>query len=307
MLANFFGKSKPVNFIVIFALFLAYILVNMITNTGLQLTVSAILDILAVLPGMLLLFFLFNFILVKNKLTKDNTFAFLLFVIGIGLLDNLVLDYAIIGEYLLLLLFLRKVYTIRTQKAIYQKLFDGGLWIGVLILFSPLYVLFLILLFAAINLFLKITLRVLVIPFLGFIIPILFFFTYHFYHDTITEFYAFLSPDLYIDLSFYNTSFYLSIFIVFGFLVLMSVMILSGKIFSVNNLFKRSWILLIIHAIIALAFSCFVVNKTGVELFVFFIPVSILIANWLQRIKKKLYVNLIVGFLLVFSVVIHFI
>lgn len=307
MLANFFGKSKPVNFVIILVLFLGYYFFNLVINSETQFSFDSVLDLLIILPGFFLFFFLFNFIISKNKLTKDNTFAFLLFVIAIGFLNIIALDYRLIGEYFLLLLFLRKVYSIRTQKSIYQKLFDGGFWIGVLFLISPYYILFLLLFFVAIALFLKITPRIVIIPFLGLITPLILFFTYYFYTDSIDVFYRLFSINLNIDVSFYNTDFYIVFLSVFGFLALVSTLILSGRIFSINNTFKRCWALLIAHLFITLVYICFLESKNGMELVVVFIPVSIIIANWLQVIKKKIIVTAFLILLLALSFGIHFI
>ena len=150
MLANFFGKSKPVNFIFIIILFFTYYILDFIVVKNFELNLMEFYKFLLVFPFFLLLFFLFNFIISKNKLTRDNSYAFLFFVIGLGFLQSVITEPTIVIEYLLLFLFFRRVYSLRTLKFVYQKLFDSGLWLGILFLISPLYLLYLILLYVAI-------------------------------------------------------------------------------------------------------------------------------------------------------------
>ena len=138
MLANFFSKSKPVNFMIIIILFLVYYSVDMLVYRSLDVG----LELLIQIPMYLVVFFLYNFIISKNRLTKDDSYAFLLFVIGLGCLPHLDLHVFTLLEYFLLFLFLRKVYSIR-WKRLNEKLFDSGLWLGVLFLMSPEYVLYL--------------------------------------------------------------------------------------------------------------------------------------------------------------------
>ncbi|WP_347172659.1 hypothetical protein [Polaribacter uvawellassae] len=253
------------------------------------------------------LFFLFNFVVSKNKLTKDNSFAFLFFIIGLGFLESLILEYATVITYLLLFLFFRKVYSLRTLKFVYQKLFDSGFWLGVLFLISPSYLLYLILLYAAIFFFSKITVRTVVIPILGLITPLFLYFTYLFWMDDLTSFYQLFDVVFTIDFSFYQTGYYELFLILFVVFTGVAILLRTKKILSVSNRFKIIWVLLLIHLIVAIVFVSFVEKKNGTELIAFLIPSTIIIANWVQSIKKKLIVNIILALFLLLSFAIHFI
>ena len=303
MLANFFSKSKPVNFILIIVLFfIYYVLDNFIYRSA---TIN--LDVLVVIPLYLGVFFLYNFIIAKNRLTKDDSYAFLLFVIGLGCLPLLNVAYVLLVKYILLLLFLRRIYSLRTLKSIYEKLFDSGLWLGVLFLVSPEYILYLFLLFAAVLLFIKLTFRTVVVPILGFLTPIFLFFTYHFYVDTLDDFYQLFNIGFTLDFSAYNSSFYAITLLTFGLVTFISILLRSGRIFSVSNRFKRSWSLLLLHLLVSLVSLFLIDAKDGTELIAVLIPSTILIANWIQSVERKLIVNLVLLLFLVISVAVHFI
>jgi hypothetical protein len=307
MLANFFGKSKPVNFVFIIVLFLAYNFLDVFVINSSSFELKSIVNNLILFPGFFLLFFLYIFIITKNKLTFDNTYSFLLIVIGISCLPIFKMNYFIVGEYIVLLLLFRRVYSLRTKKSIYQKLFDSGLWLGLLFLLSPVNILYVILIYSAIFLYTEATVRTVCIPVLGFISPLILFFTYHFVNDTAEVFYKIFDINVSISYSFYNLLTYKLLLGVFGILTLTSVLLKSSDIFSVSNTFKKSWGLLIIHFFIAVFYILLIENENGFELFSLLIPSTIIIANWLQSVKKKLLIDAVLMLLLALPFLIKFI
>lgn len=307
MLANFFGKSKPVNFILIIVLFLFYYVFNFFLVEEPQVYLDSFLDFLLVFPLFLGIFFLFNFVIYKNNLTKDDSYAFLLFVIGLGFLEIVVLDYKALLTYVLLFLFLRRVYSLRTLKTIYQKLFDAGFWLGVLLLISPYFLGYFLLLYAASFFFVKITIRTVLIPVLGIITPLFLSFSYFLWNADLASFYEIFNVVFVVDFRFYTTSYYEILTTLFLFFVLISIVFRTGKILSVSNRFKKSWLLLILHLVIAILFVGFKSEKDGSELISFLIPATILISNWMFSVKKKIIVTIVLAIFLVFSFAIHFI
>lgn len=307
MLANFFGKSKPVNFIIIIVLFFMYYILDFIVVKNLEINLGDFSDFLLTFPLFLVLFFLFNFIISKNKLTRDNSYAFLLFVIGLGFLETIILSYSTVIVFLLLFLFFRRVYSLRTLKFVYQKLFDSGLWLGVLCIISPFYLLYALLLYAAVFFFLKISFRTVLIPFLGFSTTLFLYFTYLFWIDDITTFYQLFDAVFNLDLSFYQNSYYELFLTTFALFTVVSIVLRTRKILLVSNKFKRSWILLLLHLVISIVFISLVEKKNGTELIAFLIPSTIIIANWMQLIRKKLVINIILTVFILLSFAIHFI
>jgi len=307
MLANFFGKSKPVNFILILVLFILYYILflfkydfDIIDKGLLRVGIGGFFQIL-------LLFLLFNFIIVKNKLTRDNSYAFLFLVMSFGLLPNSIVDYEIVFINLILLLFLRKVYSLRSPKAIFSKLFDSGLWLGVSFLFEPFTIVYFVFIYAAIFLFLKFTIRTILIPILGLATPLFLYYTYCFYTDQMLLFEHLFEFEMDINLNFYKTTFYSLIFSLFGVVVILSIAVRSSKIFSVSNRFKRSWTLLLFHLLLSIGFVSLLKTHSGTELIAVVVPTTIIIANWIESIAKKWFADFVLLFFLVFSFAIHFI
>ncbi len=303
MLANFFSKSKPVNFILIILLFFIYYVLDNFIYRSVVLNFEMV-TVVLLFFGM---FFLYNFIITKNRLTKDDSYAFLLFVVGLGCLPQLNVASVILVKYVILFLFLRRIYSLRTLNAVYEKLFDSGLWLGVLFLMSPENVLYLFLLFVAVILLVKVTFRTIVIPILGFLMPVLLVFTYCFYSGSMVDFYQVFEMKFTLDFSMYNTGFYMISMTAFGLITFISVLLRSGRIFSVSNRFKRSWSLLLLHLLVAFGSLFLTDSKDGTELIALLIPSTILIANWIQSVEKKTIVNAVLLLLLVISFSVHFI
>jgi hypothetical protein len=303
MLANFFSKSKPVNFIIIIVLFLIYY----VLNTFIYRSTARNFEMLLVLPLYLGVFFLFNFIISKNRLTKEDSYAFLLFVVGLGCLPLLNVSYVVLIKYILLFLFFRRIYSLRTPGLVYEKLFDSGFWLGVLFLESSEYVLYLFLLFAALLLFVKVTFRTLVIPIVGFLTPLFLFFTYHFYVDTLDDFYQLFDIGFTLDFNNYNSSFYGVYFSVFGLITFIAVLLRSSSLFFVSNRFKKRWSLLLLHLLTALGSLFLVEVKDGTELIAVLIPSTMVIANWIQSVERKIIINIVLLLFLATSFAVHFI
>ncbi|PQJ21895.1 hypothetical protein BSU00_07625 [Tenacibaculum sp. SG-28] len=80
MLTNFLSKSKPVNFVVLFLLFLCYTISLFFSENFLLLNYSNLVLVFVII------FSIYNFIVIKNKVTFDNSFAFLFYVILVGFL-----------------------------------------------------------------------------------------------------------------------------------------------------------------------------------------------------------------------------
>ncbi|MDG2193589.1 MAG: DUF6427 family protein [Polaribacter sp.] len=307
MLANFFGKSKPVNFLLISILFILYVVLFIVVYRFESIHIGVWLQILGGFFVFLALFFLYNFIVSKNKLTEDSSYAFLFFVISLGFFPNIISDFKIVIVNLTLLLFLRKVYSLRSSKAVLEKLVDGGLWLGVSFILEPFTIVYILVIFAAIILFIKVKIQTVLIPFLGFGTPVFLYYTYCFYTDQMGLFTSLFEFSTVYDFSVYDTPFYQLTFGLFGFFVLLSIIARSSKIFSVSNQLKRSWVLLLLHLIVAIVFVGLLTTHSGAEVIAISIPATIIIANWVQFVKRKILVDIILVLFLVLSFAIHFI
>jgi hypothetical protein len=305
MLANFFGKSNPANFIVIFLIFLGFFLAKSIslisTNT---IDVNLVIEQVSILALFLLMFLFYNFILSKNKLTLYNSYGLLLFVLFFGFYPETMSNRNEVFLNVLLLVFLRRVYSIRSGKDVYKKIFDSGFWLGILFLLAPTTVIFGILMFLSIGLFQKINIRTLLIPCLGFLAPIFCYATYCFWFDHTEEFTTLFLWYADYDFELYTTKPILFSSLLLGAFTIISIVLKTPKVLSISGSYRKYWILIIFNLIIAI--TVLIIQKThdGSQIILLFFPVSIIITNWLESIKKPFLKNIFIALLLITPVII---
>jgi len=293
MLANFFGKSNPANFIILFLIFLGFYIANFFTGFSLDLfTVDVLMHQLTMIGLFVLLFFIFNFILSKNKLTLYNTYGFLFFVLLLAIFPVTMMDRDELIVNIVLLILLRRVYSLRTPKATLKKMFDSGFWLAILFILNPFTIVYGLLLYASILLFQKLNFRTFLIPIVGFLVPMLCYFTYCFWFDNVDGFLELFS--WYTD---YNFQFYTSIEIVtplifIGLITLISIILKTPKVFLVSGNYRKFWTLTLLNLLIAIGLIVLTKNKTGAELLCVFFPLTVVLTNWIEGITKRFFQDL---------------
>lgn len=307
MLANFFGKSKPITFVVLLLLFLVYLVLALFTGFKVDFYFEKSIFLFFSFAILLLLTFFFqNFIVVKNNLTFGNSYAFLFFILCLGLLPSSFLDEKTLIVNLLLLLFLRKVYSLQSSKNVFKKLFDGGLWLGISFLIEPFTLIFILLLYGAIFIHKKTSLQTLLIPVVGFLAPLFLYFTYYFWHDDVQNFYALFNWFTYYNFENYkalNYIFPVSIISLFG---LISIFMKTPKILSVKNTFRKSWLLIILNLFITILFVVILKEHNGSEFLYLLFPIAIILANGLELVERTLIKEVLITLFFLCSLVVYF-
>ncbi len=287
MLANFFGKSKPINFIVLFVLFLGYFILSVFSK-------ELSLHLLTELGWFLVFFSIYNFIIAKNTLTYDNSFAFLFFIMLFGFFPDTIAVNRTFYANVTVLLFLRKVYSLQSSKNVFHKLFDGGLWLGISFLIEPYTAFLIILFYLAIFLHQRFTYQTLLIPLVGMFGPLFLYFTYCFWYDEVEKFLALFNLNFYPDLSFYShhRTFFPLFFI--GFFLVISILLKSPRVFSIKNKFRKNWILILTQLVLSTAIFLLVKDGSGSEFLYVFFPVSVILANGIEFFQKTWYADVII-------------
>ena len=304
MLANFLEKSKPINFIVYLILFFCFFFTTVFLNAiGEEFAWYKVFESVSYFFLFLSIFFFYHFVVSKNKLTFDNSYSFFLFILTLILFISKLFDFKVLILLLVYLLFLRKIYSLQSSKKVIQKIFDSGFWLGILCILEPFSILFSVLIFATILLHQKITIHTLITPIIGFITPLVTYFAYLFWNNSIEEFTQLFYFDVIQNRSIYADDYTFWIFGILISLTIFAIFLKSPKALSVNNSFKKNWILLIINAIITAVFAIIFTDKNGSEIIFLLVPASIIIANGFEVIQKKAIKNILFGLLLIGTVV----
>ena len=308
MIANFFGKSNPANFIIIFGLFLSFFLAMFFTEPKTHnLETYGMLWNLSILGLFILLFFFFNFILAKNKLTLYNSYGFLFFVLLFGIFPFAIFDRQELIINVILLIMLRRVYSLRTPKAIIKKMFDSGFWLAILFILEPFTLVYGILLYISILLFQKLNFRTFLIPIIGFLAPLICYFSYCFWTDNLSEFLHLFTWYTDYDFSFYSSNKVMIPLLFLGAITVFFILFKTPKVFLVSGNYRKFWSLTILNLAVSIGFIILSKDRTGAELMCAFFPIAIILTNGVEGFSKRFFQNVILGFFLLIPVVLFII
>ncbi len=288
MLTNFFGKSKPINNIVILTLFLCYMVIAFFTS---KIPLIGLLNVVLILVMLSMVIF----IKIKNQLTADNSFGFLCFVILIGFFPKTILLNGTFYAHLVLLLSFRKLYSLHSPKKSIKKMFDGGFWIGIAFLIEPLSLIFGLLLYASIFLYKGLSLQYVCVAALGFLAPLILGFTYYYWTDSPDIFYNLFTWPSNFSFSHYNTFPDKLRFSIISVLVISALLLKTSKFIGVHDDARKRWILICLHFILSIVIFL-VDHKNGAEVLYLLFPTSIILTNGLelfQKTKSRWYIEVI--------------
>ena len=306
MIANFFNKTKPVVVVNLILLFALFYFISTFLFHPIVLSLNTIGYILGVFLCFLFLLLVVNFILRKNNLTEDNSYALLITILLLGSFYETMFNLNLFFSNLFLLLTYRKIYSIGTGLNTKSKLFDAGFWIGIATLIYAWSILFLLLILVGIVVYRKTSFKNLLIPFIGFATPILIFFTYNFYYDKGAVFYETLNLVYNLNFVSYNKLKLLLPISLLLTLIIWCIVTLIPKVILISNNFKLSWKILMVHLLISVVIVVLSPTKNGSELFFVILPSSIIIANFLQKTESSTFKNLILYLLLAISISVYF-
>lgn len=307
MLANFFAKSKPITFVVLGLLFVVYLFLALFTGFDISFYFkNSIFSYFTFAVLLLLTFFFQNFIVVKNNLTFGNSYAFLFFILCLGLFPSSFLDEKTLIVNLLLLLFLRKVYSLQSSKNVFKKLFDGGLWLGISFLIEPFTLIFMFLLYGAIFIHKKTSLQTLLIPVVGFLTPLFLYFSYCFWYDALQDFYSLFIWFSYYDFENYKAINYIFPVSIIGLFGLISIFLKTPKTLSVKNTFRESWLVIILNLALTILFIIILKEHNGSEFLYLLFPIAIILANGLELVERTLIKEVLITVFFLCSLVVYF-
>ena len=299
MIASIFSKSKPINFIIVFFItVLAFFMArkNLIIN---DFSVGFIFKQLGMFLLCCLTILVINFIIYKNNLTNKNNYDILLFSLFLLLFYQTTNNTYILFSNFFVLLGLRRLISLHTQKSIKKKLFDAAFWFGIATLFYFWSGLFFILTIISLLLYTDNNIRHWIIPFVGYITVFIIAVSVWLITNQDITFSFNLKDFISFDFSIYNTTNYLigtTLALSFG---------IWASIFYVQNIKKKKKSLRVSFKIVMLAavIAFFVIIlsplKTGSEFLFAFAPLAIIITNYLQTIQENWFKEVFLSMLFV--------
>ncbi|VAV84843.1 hypothetical protein MNBD_BACTEROID02-898, partial [hydrothermal vent metagenome] len=88
MIANFFSKTRPINFLILSVLIIVVYIIGLGNNLSGGFSFMFLIKKSAFLIPIILVIFILNFIIRKNLLTEDNTYAIFFYIMMLGFFSN---------------------------------------------------------------------------------------------------------------------------------------------------------------------------------------------------------------------------
>jgi len=280
MLTSFFGKSNPVNYLILGAVILVGYFFGTVYGTLDTLNFLNILQHFGWLFLCIFLMILLNFIIRKNMLTRNNTYAVFFFCCFLLMIPTIFVAGDILIASLLSLMALRRIISLRTERNLEKKILDASLYITIASLFHFWILLYFGILWLGIIRSPLTRFRHILIPIVGFLGGFFLITTFYFItEDSFAWFFDWFQMPSF-DFSAYNEPQLLG---AASLLIALLLWTVPHRIFTLGSLAKieRPTALFIIStAIFAIATALASVSKTGAELLFVVVPGSVLFANY---------------------------
>lgn len=286
MLTSFFGNSRPINFIIVAAyLTVFYITANF--NVFFSSSPGIVLQEVGMLLVLILSVFMLNFISGRNELTGRNAYKSILFAGFLCMFPAALRNNDVILANLFLLLALRRLLSLRSQKEIVQKIFDATFWVGVASLFYFWSILFLFVVYVGVLVHVGHRFKNWLVPFIGILtllsivtsVDLLItdsFYTFSdWYQASSFNFTDYRQPAVLIPAAFI---FALTLWASFFYLLIIQKA-------SANA--KSSLFLILLCGGVAITVGVLAPTKNGSELLFFFAPLAIIVTNYFQHMDDK--------------------
>ncbi len=291
MLTSFFGKSIPLNYLILGVFIVAGYLLGAISGSLVVITPYLLFVHSAFIILSVLIMLLLDFIIRKNHLTKTNTFAILFFTCFMVMLPVIFLQHKILLANAFLILALRRIMSLRSDKNSSKKILDASFWITIASLFYFWSLLFFIPLWIAIIQKPNSNYKQILIPFTGFAAVLIINTAYQLLiNDSFAWFFNWMEP-VSFDFSKYNSpSVLVPATVILAFYIWTGVY-RTLRLSAVSIKEKSNYLLMLYVSLISLLTALMGPEKTGAEILFVLAPISIIAANYIEGFETDRYVE----------------
>ena len=232
---------------------------------------------------------LLNFIIGKNHLTKQNSYAIFFFSGFMVMMPSIFQNHNIILSNIFILLAIRRIISLRSDVNSQKKILDASVWITVASFFSFSSILFFIPLWIGVAQKPNSDYKQMLIPILGFFAAFIIMIALQLLINDSFDWIFKWNQVIGLDFSAYNkTSVFVPASVIFAFLVWTgSSHLLKLPIVPLKEKPRHVMMLLILITSIVVSFASS--DKTGSEILFILAPLSIISANYIESTKGESY------------------
>ena len=288
MITSVFKKSTPINYSLMIILVLSFFFLYQFqahqwSNSLLE--VGKKVGLLLIILGS---FFLSNFIVKKNGLTKDSGYTTLFYLILMLIFPSIWNNYNLILSNFFILLALRRLVSLQNLNAPKEKIFDASLWIFAASLFQFWAILFFFIVYFSIIFHVSRDYRNWLLPFIAFFTSVIIFLFYALLIDKSLLSNYLEKRTIYLELDYFQNDFQniaLSVFAVFvAFFISTAIFSLTNKPLNLQSTYKKILFSFFIGIIIFIISP----NKSNDMLIFTFFPLSVMATNYIEYNKYKI-------------------
>ncbi len=242
-----------------------------------------------------------NNIVTNNKLMAKNTYLPALFyVLLMSSPHSLSLSPILISNFFLIIV-LNNIFNIYDKKDVYQQTFNICFLISIASLFYLPAICFILLIWISFFIYNFLNWREWLISLLGLITPYLFIATYYFWFDKL-EIIVNNYINFFCNLKIPSFEYNIYIYIFLSLLAILTLFSMAKIVFMINKLViktRKFFVILVCFIIISFISVIFTDNSSIIHLEIFFIPISILISNYVSLAKKTTFNEIIFSLLII--------
>ena len=298
MITSVFKKSTIVNYALIGVLVLIFFFLNQKNDLLLVKTAHTFSKTVTNLLLLFISFFMVNFTVKKNNLTKDSSYTILFFLIFLMIFPSILNDKNLLFANFFVLLAIRRLISLQTLKDPKEKIFDASMWIFIAALFHFWCILFIVLVYISIIFHVSRDYRNWLLPFVAFVATaVIFMFSAlvfdkswisHILNQTQTNFKLDYFTDNYQNMA-------LSFFAVIGLYFLVSL------VFSLTNkpmILQASYKKMIFGFLIGVTIFLISPEKNNSMLLFTFMPLSVMCTTNIEYSQNKMYQEIVLSLLI---------
>ena len=289
MLTSFFGKSAPINYLILAIVVCIGYLGVWYSGFLLEESVSnewwfQLINLLSLIFSILLV----DFVIRKNGITERHNIGIFLFTMLLLSSPQLVwAPKAVIAAVCSLLSF-RRIISLGSERNVEKKILDASLWIGLGIYFVPATAVFLFLIYAGLLLHGKFNFRLSLVPIIGLTAVFSVLTSLHFIIEDSFEWFLKKDWTISFDFSAYNTPYLL---IMSSVLLGLVIWLVAYRILRLKKIKRRQrpvYFTLLVCMLTGLVTALCTSFKNGSELIFVYAPFSMAMAEYIQNREKPI-------------------
>lgn len=305
MITSIFKKSTIVNYSLIGVSLLVFFFLYLSNHLEVM-DSQSILRTTSLISLFIASFFLVNFIVKKNGLTKDSSYTVLFFLLFIVLFQTVFSDLSLLFSNFFLLLAIRRLISLQTLKAPKEKIFDASIWIFIAALFHFWCILFILLVYISIVFHASRDYRNWLLPFVAFFTTATVFFFASLLFDKSWIDHILAQTHTNFELNYFTNNYQniaLSAYVVIALYFVVSMMLsLSNRPMILQASYKKMIFAFFIGVVVFLISP----DKNNGMLLFTFMPLSVMCTNNIEYSQNQMYQEIVLALMMAGSLFIFF-